>query len=76
MISLSDHQLDVVMGAAGTVPVERRDIFLQRVGAMLNLRGRFTDADVHDVATLAMCGLVPTSAAIDFGIKYWPSQSR
>ena len=37
------------MDAARTVPVERRDIFLQRVGAMLRMRGRFTDGDVADV---------------------------
>ena len=28
------------------------------VGAMLKVRGRFSDADVADVVTLAMCGLV------------------
>jgi hypothetical protein len=32
--------------AAGTVPVERRDLYLQRVGSMLKLRGRFDDSDV------------------------------
>jgi hypothetical protein len=76
MISLSDHQMDVVTDTASIVPVERRDIFLERVGAMLTMRGRFTDADVHDVTALALCGLVRTSAAFDFAIKYWPDQSR
>jgi hypothetical protein len=58
MISLTDHQLAIVTDAACTVPIERRDIFLQRCGAMLRMRGRFTDADVSDVARLALAGLV------------------
>ena len=40
MIGLTDHQLKIVMGAARLVPVEKRDIFLQRIAAMLALRGR------------------------------------
>jgi hypothetical protein len=40
MLSLSDPQLKSVMAAAGLVALERRAIFLQRVGAMLKLRGR------------------------------------
>ena len=55
------------MGAAHTVPVEKRDLYLQRIAAMLAVRGRghFGDADVADVARLAMAGLVqtPTAAA-------------
>jgi hypothetical protein len=44
---------------ARIVPVEKRDVYLQRIAAMLALRGRrFTDADVQDVAALALCGLV------------------
>jgi hypothetical protein len=48
------------MSAARLVPVEKRDIFLQRIAAMLALRGRgrFTDTDVADVAQLAMAGLI------------------
>jgi hypothetical protein len=38
------------MNAAHAVPVEKRDTFLQRIAAMLALRGRFTDTDVADVA--------------------------
>ena len=41
--------------------IERRDIFLQRVGAMLRMRGHFTDADVADVARLAMASLIQTA---------------
>ena len=64
-IALSDHQLETVMTAANAVPVERRGIFLQRVGAMLRMRGygHFTDSDVSDVARLASCGLVHTDPA-------------
>jgi len=50
--------------------------FLERTAAILRLRGRFTDADVHDVTALALCGLVRTGAAFDFEMKYWPDQSR
>jgi hypothetical protein len=58
MVSLTDYQLRIVMGAAGGLPVEKRDIFLRRIAAMLALRGRghFGDADVTAVAQLA--GLV------------------
>ena len=60
MLALSDHQLDVVMGTARAVPVEKRDLYLQRIAAMLALRGRghFGDDDVHEVAALALHGLV------------------
>jgi hypothetical protein len=62
MISLTDHQLSIVTDAARTLPIERRDIFLQRCGAMLRMRGRFTDDDVADVTRLAMAGLVQQAA--------------
>ena len=58
MVSLSDSQLRTVMETARALQPERRDVFLQRITAMLRLRGRFTDADVADVAQLALCGLV------------------
>jgi hypothetical protein len=63
MISLSDHQLKVVMAAAAGIDPDRRDVFLQRVAAMLKLRGRFSDADVADVAKLALTGLALPPAA-------------
>ena len=47
--------------AAGGLEPERRDIFLQRCGAMLRMRGRFTDADVAEVTRLALAGLVQTA---------------
>jgi hypothetical protein len=50
MIGQADSQLGMVTDAARMVPVERRDIFLQRVGAVLRMRYRFTDADlVHEM---------------------------
>ena len=60
MIGLTDYQLRVVMDAARAIPVEKRDTFLQRIAAMLALRGygRFTDTDVADAAQLALAGLV------------------
>ena len=61
MIGLTDTQLKIVMNAALLVPVEKRDTFLQRIAAMLALRGRgrFTDTDVAEVAQLALTGLAP-----------------
>ena len=38
MVSLSDHQLEIVTTAASAVPVERRSVFLERRGAMLRMR--------------------------------------
>jgi hypothetical protein len=58
MISLSNPQLQTVMTAARSLSVEKRGAFLQRVAAMLELRGRFSDGDVSEVATLALVGLV------------------
>jgi hypothetical protein len=57
MISLTDYQLKIVMDAARLMPVEKRDLYLQRIAAMLALRGRFSDSDVADVARLAASGL-------------------
>ena len=56
MMGLTDSQLAAVMDAARTLPVEKRDVYLQRVAAMLTQRGRghFNDADAADVAKLAL----------------------
>jgi hypothetical protein len=40
MLGLTDIQLRVVITAARTLPVEKRDLYLQRIAAMLALRGR------------------------------------
>ena len=61
MIALSDHQLEIVVTAANAVPVERRSVFLERCGAMLRMRRRFTDTDVAEVAQLALAGLIQTA---------------
>jgi hypothetical protein len=63
MISLSDKQLATVMAAAAGIDPARRDIFLQRIGAMLKLCGRFTDTDVSDVRSWRLSGLVHHAAA-------------
>lgn len=59
MLGLTDAQLEIIMTAA---PVERRSVFLERVGATLKVRGRFSDADVSDVAKLATAGLIQHTA--------------
>ena len=62
MVSLTDSQLKTVMDAAAALAPERRDIFLERCGAMLRMRRRFTDDDVRQVAELALCGLIHQTA--------------
>ncbi|MFZ0058294.1 MAG: hypothetical protein WAL09_26330 [Pseudolabrys sp.] len=63
MLGLTDNQLRTVMDAAAAVPIEKRDLYLQRIAAMLAIRGRgrFTDTDVTDVAQLAMAGLIQSA---------------
>ena len=65
MIGLTDTQLGTVMDMARTLPVEKRDLYLQRIAAMLAVRGRgrFNDADVADAAKLAMAAFVQTPTA-------------
>ena len=65
MLGLTDDQLGTVMDMAHTVPVEKRDLYLQRIAAMLAMRGRghFGDDDVQDVTALALCGVIHTDAA-------------
>jgi hypothetical protein len=62
-LALSDAQLKTVMTIAAAIPPEKRSMFLQRVSAMLVIRGRFDDADVVAVAKLACSGLARSSAA-------------
>jgi hypothetical protein len=65
MISLNDSQLKTVMAAASHVPHEKRGQFLERIAAMLVLRGRghFNDDDVVRAAALALTGLAHQPAA-------------
>ena len=46
-----------VMTEAADLSPEKRSVFLERVSAMLNMRGRrFTDADLIEIAALARAG--------------------
>ena len=69
MIGLTDNQLTAVMDAARTLPVEKRDVYLQRIAAMLTMRGsgHFTDNDVTEVARLALSGLGPSTGGLSSG---------
>ena len=58
MIALTDFQLKTLMAAAAGIAPERRQMFLERVAAMLNVRRRFDDRDVAEISKLALCGLV------------------
>jgi hypothetical protein len=67
MISLSDNQLKILLDAARPLPVEKRDVYLRRIAAMLILRGGYgcyDDADVTDAARLALTGLAQSPAAL------------
>jgi hypothetical protein len=47
--------LQIIMTAANAVPVERRGVFLERVGAMGKLReGASPNPDVHDETALGL----------------------
>jgi hypothetical protein len=65
MLGLTDNQLKTIMTAAASVQPDRRSVFLERTAAMLRMRGygHFTDADVADVAKLALTGLAHQPAA-------------
>jgi hypothetical protein len=63
MVSLTDSQLKTVTTAARAIPQEKRSLYLERVGAMLSARRPFSDADVADVVSLALCGLVQRTDA-------------
>jgi hypothetical protein len=64
MISLSDHQLSVVMSAAACLDFEKRDVFLQRVAALLRLQaGHCSDADVAAASEQALRSLSVNTAA-------------
>jgi hypothetical protein len=59
MLGLTDNQLRTVMDMARLVPVEKRELYLQRIAAMLTMRGygHFRDSDVMEVAQRALTGL-------------------
>ncbi|HVI14370.1 MAG TPA: hypothetical protein VM822_16000 [Pseudolabrys sp.] len=62
MISLSDGHRIVM--AAADLPPKKRVLYLQRLGAMLALRGRghFNDSDIAEAAKLALHGLIQQPA--------------
>jgi hypothetical protein len=63
MFALSDDQLALVMTVAGSLPVEKRSTFLERVAAKLRPRGpRFTDADLDVAIPAALTGLIQSAA--------------
>jgi hypothetical protein len=62
MFSLNDQQLRIVMDATAAILPDRRSLFLERVAAMLVLRGRFDDDDVRSVTALAAQGLLQAKA--------------
>jgi hypothetical protein len=59
---LTDKQLDIVQHTARLLPVEKRDVFLQRVSAILLQRKNFTDDDCCDAVELALCRLLQNVA--------------
>jgi len=63
MLALNDNQLQIVMTAAGSLPVEKRSTFLERVAARLQLRGsHFTDADLGAAIQAALTGMIQSAA--------------
>ena len=63
VFALTDAQLEIVMIAAGSLPVEKRGLFLERVAAKLQLRGlHFTDADLGAAIQAALKGLIQSAA--------------
>ena len=65
MIALTDDQLAIVQHAARLLPVENRDVYLQRIAALLAQRsGRYCDADVAAAAEISLRSL---TAGLDRG---------
>ena len=62
MFALSDDQLALVMTAAGSLPVGKRGVFLERVAVRPQLRGpHFTDADLGAAIQVAVTGLIQSA---------------
>jgi hypothetical protein len=58
--SLTDAQMQTVMLAAGSLPTEKRDLYLRRLAALLRFHGgrRHGDTDVTVAVRLALAGLI------------------
>ena len=60
-LPIATSELKTVMVTAARLPQTKRDIFLQRCATMLEMRNRFSDSDVADVARLAMAGPIQSA---------------
>jgi hypothetical protein len=58
VIALTEEQLNLLMCASRRLGPERRSQFLERVAAMLRLKGRFDDRDVATIVERALVGLL------------------
>jgi hypothetical protein len=54
MIGLTDNELKTLMRTAEGLPIDKRSVFLERVGATLNLRR----VSIDEAIDLALCGLM------------------
>jgi hypothetical protein len=63
VVRLDDQQLKIVMTAAASLAVEKRDTFLQRIAAELERVTRPGDRDVEAAARVALKGLLQAPAA-------------
>ena len=62
MFALTDAQLEIVMAAAGSLPAEKRSVFLERVAARLQLRGpHFTNANLGAAIQVAVTGVIQSA---------------
>jgi hypothetical protein len=66
-LALSDHQLEIVMTAAGPLAPDKRVVLMERIVAALRVRAVVfhnpTDADIERATRAALKGLVQGSAA-------------
>jgi hypothetical protein len=58
MLSLSNRELQTVMDAASKIDPDRRSVFLQRLGTMVELKGRVDGRDIAEFCKLASAGLI------------------
>lgn len=54
MIALTDNEMKTLMSAAEGLPVDKRAVFLERVGATLDLRR----ISIDEAIDVALCGLM------------------
>ena len=61
--SLTDHQMQTVMLAARSLPVEKRDVYLRRLASLLQFHGGRRHDDVAVAVQLALAGLIQKAPA-------------